>query len=149
MSGQQELQAISQQLQELEGQIGALEATVEEIRAEKSETDEAIEAVETLESGSVVQVPLGGGAYLRAEIEDIDEVIVELGADYAAEFEQDDAVATLENKKDRLDGRIGDVTEEISNLEAESSQLEQKAQQLQQQAMQQQMQGLQGQQPDE
>ncbi|MGM0389900.1 MAG: prefoldin subunit alpha, partial [Natrinema limicola] len=94
--------------------------------------------------------PIGGGAYLRANVEDIDEVIVELGADYAGQFEQDDAVDALENKKENLDDRIDEVNSEIAELESESTELEQQAQQLQQQAMQQQMQGMgQGQGPDE
>lgn len=152
MSSQQELQQLSQQIQELDEQIETLEGNVEAIRQEQTEVDEAIDAVETLESDSVVQVPLGGGAYVRATVEDIDEVIVELGADYAAEFEREGAVDTLENKKENLDGEIDEVNAQISELEAESSQLEQKAQQMQQQAMQQQMQQMQGQQgqgPDE
>ena len=145
--GQQELQALSQQLQEVQEQIEALQGVVENIREEQSNVDEAITAIQTLETDDIVQVPLGGGAYLRASIEDIDEVVVELGADYAAEFEREDAVSALENKKTRFDERIDEVTERISELEAESTQLEGHAQQLQQQALQQQMQGLQGQ-PD-
>ena len=149
MSSQQELQALSQELQEIQGHIESLQGVVETIRDEQRAVDEAIAAIETLETESVVQVPLGGGAYVRASIEDIDEVIVELGADYAAEFERDGAVSALEMKKDRLDDRIDDVTERISELEAESTRLEGQAQQLQQQALQQQMQGLQGQERDE
>lgn len=146
MSGsQQQLQELSQQLQEVEEQIEALQANVEGIRNEQTEVDEAMDALEKLETDSIVQVPVGGGAYVRAQVQDIDEVIVELGADYAAEFEQEEAVDVLDNKKDRLDERIEEVTDRIADLEAESSELEQKAQQLQQQALQQQMGQMQGQ----
>ncbi|NGM70077.1 prefoldin subunit alpha [Natronolimnobius sp. AArcel1] len=147
--GQQQLQQLSQELQELEQQIEALEGEVESLRQEKTEIDEATDALETLESGSTVQVPLGGGAFLRATIEDIDEAIVELGANYAAEFEQDGAVDALESKKELVDEQISELNDEVTELEAESQQLEQQAQQMQQQAMQQQMQqmGQQGQ-PD-
>ncbi|WP_290811658.1 prefoldin subunit alpha [Halovivax sp.] len=144
-AGQQQLQALSQELQEIQGTIETLQTTVEGIRQDQREIDDAVEAIENLESDSVVQVPLGGGAYVRATVDDIDELIVELGADYAAEFERDRAVETLENKRARLDDRIDEVTERISELEAESTQLEQQAQQIQQQALQQQMQGMQGQ----
>ena len=147
---QQQLQQLSQQLQELEEQIEGLQANVEAVQQEKTNVDEAIDAIQTLETGSTVQMPLGGGAYLRTTIENIDEVIVELGADYAAEFEEADAVDALENKKERLDEQIDELNEEIAELETESSELEQQAQQLQQQAMQQQMQQMgQGQGPDE
>lgn len=137
---QQELQQLSQQLQEVEEQIEGVNAEVESLRAEQSEIDEAIDAIETLETGAVVQVPLGGGAHVRAEVLDIDEIAVDLGGGYAAERDQDGAVTTLENKKGTLDDRIADLNEEIEELREESSRLEQQAQQLQQQALQQQLQ---------
>jgi prefoldin alpha subunit len=96
-----------------------------------------------------VQVPLGGGAYLRAEVQDIDEVIVGLGGNYAAEQESDDAIDALRTKQDALDERIAEVRGEISDLEDESAELEQQAQQMQQQMQQQQMQQMQQMQSDE
>ncbi|WP_435156180.1 prefoldin subunit alpha [Haladaptatus sp. DFWS20] len=146
--GNQELQQLSQQLQQLEAEKEELEGEVEELRDEKSEMDEAIEAIETLDTGSVVQVPLGGGAYIRASVEDIDEVVVELGGGYAAERDQNGAIESLKSRKDVVDQHISDTQEEIAEIDAESDQLEQKAQQMQQQQMQQQMQQMQ-QQEDE
>ena len=147
--GQQQLQQLSQELEAIDEEIAELESEVESLRNRQSEIDDAIEAVETLDSGSTVQVPLGGGAYLRAEIQDIDEVIVDLGGGYAAEQEQGDAVDALERKKGVLDERIDDVRGEISELEAESDEIEQQAQQMQQQMQQQQMQQLQQQQEEQ
>ena len=77
-----------------------------------------------------------------------DEIIVGLGADYAAEQEQDDAIDTLELKKETIDERIEGVQEEIAEVESETEQLEQRAQQMQQQQMQQ-MQQMQQQQEED
>ena len=141
--GQQQLQQLSQELEELDVEIEEKEAEIEEFQSEKAGVDDAIEAINTLESGDTVQVPLGGGAYVRAEIEDIDEVIVGLGGDFAAEQSADDAVDALHTKQDALDDRIDEVREDIAELESESSELEQQAQQMQQQMQQQQMQQMQ------
>jgi prefoldin alpha subunit len=141
--GQQQLQQISQELQALDEEIEEVDDEISSVRQEQSDIDEAIEAIETLDSGSTVQVPLGGGAYLRAEIQDIDEVIVSLGGGYAAEQEQDDAISALERKRDSLDDRIAELREEKGDLEEESDELEQRAQQMQQQMQQQQMQQMQ------
>jgi prefoldin alpha subunit len=146
--GQQQLQQIAQEIEQIEEQIEELEGEVEDYQQEKRDMDEAVEAIETLETGSTVQVPLGGGAFVRAEIEDIDEVIVEFGAGYAAEQEQDDAADILESKKELIDDRIEDVREDIAELETEAEEMEQQAQQLQQQQMQQ-MQQMQQQADDE
>ena len=144
--GQQQLQQLSQEIEAIDEEIQTLEDEIQNLRNEQSEIDEAIEAVETLDSGSMVQVPLGGGAYLRAEVQDIDEVIVDLGGGYAAEQDQNDAVDALERKRDVLDDRIDDVQSEIDDLESESDELEEQAQQMQQQMQQQQMQQMQQQQ---
>ena len=73
------MQELQQQLEALEQEKQAIQAEIEGVRNQQSEIDEAVEAIETLETGSTVQVPLGGGAYVRAEVQDIDEVIVGLG----------------------------------------------------------------------
>ena len=141
--GQQQLQQLSQELQAIDEEIEALEDEISSLQTEQADIDDAVEAIGTLDTGATVQVPLGGGAYIRAEIQDIDEIIVDLGGDFAAEQEADDAVDALRTKQDALDDRIAEVREEVEELESESSELEQQAQQMQQQMQQQQMQQMQ------
>ena len=147
--GQQQLQQLSQELQALDEEIEALEAEIDEYESEKADIDDAVEAIETLDTGETVQVPLGGGAYLRAEVQDIDEVIVSLGGNYSAEQAQDDAIDVLRRKQEALDDRIEETREDVDELESESKELEQQAQQMQQQMQQQQMQQMQAQADDE
>jgi prefoldin alpha subunit len=135
--GSSQMQELAAQLEELEEHQEAIQGEIERLQGEKQEINEAIDAVQELESGSTVQVPLGGGAYVRAELQDIDEITVTLGADYAAEREQDGAVDTLEAKQDTLDDRIEDLRSELGELETESEELEQRIEQAQAQQMQQ------------
>ena len=147
--GKQQLQQLSQEIQAIDEEITALESEIEAYKQEQTDIDDAVEAIETLESGSTVQVPLGGGAYVRAEVQDIDEIIVSLGGSYSAEQAQDDAIDVLRRKQEALDDRIEETQAEVSDLESESDELEQQAQQMQQQMQQQQMQQMQGQPDDE
>ncbi len=147
--GQQQLQQLSQELQALDEEIDVLESEIDDLNEEQSDIDDAVEAIETLDTGATVQVPLGGGAYVRAEVQDIDEIIVSLGGNYSAEQDQDDAVDVLRRKQEALDDRIEETQAEIDELESESQQLEQQAQQMQQQMQQQQMQQMQQAQGDE
>jgi len=135
-----QMQQVAQEIEQMEQEIEAIEGEIESLRQEKTEADEAIEAIGTLESGSTVQVPVGGDAYIRATIEDIDEVVVSLGGGFAAEREEEGAVSSLETKKDTLDERIEDLQSQIAEVETEKEELEQQAQQMQQQQMQQMMQ---------
>lgn len=135
--GNPEAQEIAQQIEELEQHQDALEEEIQDLQTQKQDIDEAIEAVENLDSGSTVQVPLGGGAYVRAEISDIDEVIVDLGADYSAERDRDGAVDSLGSKQETLDDRIEELRSEITEIETETERLEDRAEQLQSQQLQQ------------
>jgi prefoldin alpha subunit len=142
--GRQQLQQLAETIQALDEEREELEEDIVGLRDQQEAIDEAIEGIETLEDGSIVQVPLGGGAYVRAEIQDIDEIVVDIGGDYAAEREGKGAIDSLEAKRDRLDDRIAEIEAEVAEIEEESDDLEQRAQQAQQQMQQQQMQQMQG-----
>jgi prefoldin alpha subunit len=135
--GNPQLQKVAQQIEEIEEQQAAIEEEIERLQAEKQDMNEAIEAVEELETGSTVQVPVGGDAYVRAEVADIDEVVVSLGGGYAAERDQDGAVDTLETKQDTLDERIEEMRSDLGELESESERLEERAQEMQSDQLQQ------------
>jgi prefoldin alpha subunit len=130
-------QEIQQQIEELQQHQAALEEEIEQLQGQKRDVDDAIEAVENLETGGTVQVPLGGGAYVRAEIADIDEVIVDLGADYSAERDREGAVSSLESKKETIDVRIEELRSEIAEIDTETEKLQDRAEELQAQQMQQ------------
>jgi prefoldin alpha subunit len=135
--GDSQLQELAQQLEAIEQQQEALETEIEALQTQKQAVDEAVEAIEELESGATVQVPLGGGAYVRATIEDVDEIVVDLGGGYAAERGQEGAASTLESKQGTIDERIEDLRSDIAQLETESEELEEQAQKLQSQQLQQ------------
>jgi len=148
--GNQRLQELAQELEAIEEQQEALQNEIAGLEQEKREIDEAIDAVDQLETDDTVQVPLGGGAFVRATIQNVDEIVVDLGGNYAAERDQDGAISSLEAKKGTLDDRIEDLRSQIAELETQSEEIEQEAQQAQAQQMQQlQQQQQQQQQPDE
>ena len=140
IGGGGQLQALQQEMQALAERQEELDEEIESLRAEKREIDDAIEGLDVLESGQTVHVPLGGDAFVRATIEDADEIVVSLGANFAATEDREEAADTLETKQVRLDERIEELREEQSQLDEQESQLEQEAQQAQQQMLQQQAQ---------
>ncbi len=141
--GREQLQQLSQELQAIDEEIDAVEQEIADARQEQTEIDEAIEAIQRLDDEAPAQVPIGGGAYLRAEVQNVDEIVVSLGGDYAAERDQSGAIETLETKRDTLDDRVAELQEEQAELQEESDELETQAQQMQQQLQQQQMQQMQ------
>lgn len=144
MSEREELQELSQQLQFVESQLEALQTEVQTLQARKQNIADAIEAIGTLESDSTVQVPVGGDAYVRATVEDIDEVLVGIGGGYATEQTQGDATDLLDERQSLLDDRISELRDVISNLQAQGEELGQRAQQHLQEQQGQQLQGGRG-----
>ena len=127
--GEEELQQLSQQIQAVESQLESIQTEIQNLRARQGDIDEAVEAIESLETGSTVQVPVGGGAYVRATVDDIDEVIVDIGADYAAERGQDGAVSLLEERKALVADRIDELNDAAAQLRSQGEELSQEAEQ--------------------
>ena len=127
--GEEELQQLSQQIQAVESQLESIQVEIQNLRARRGDIDEAVEAIESLETGSTVQVPVGGGAFVRATVDDIDEVIVNIGAEYAAERGQDGAVSLLQERKGLIADRIDELNDAAAQLRSQGEELSQEAQQ--------------------
>ncbi len=125
---------LSQELQVIDRQIEQIESEVTQIRTQQTSMREAVRAIGELDTGATVQVPLGGGAFVRATIEDIDEVIVDLGGDYAAEQDATTATETITRKREALDDRAEELLAELEGVVTRRSEVEQQVQALQQQA---------------
>lgn len=136
----QHLQELSQQLQELDQVQSQLQAQLEAARVRQEEVREAISALEELDTDAIVQVPLGGDAYVKARIIDIDEVIVDLGADFSAVQTREGAIDALERRNDQIDEQMDRLGETLSDVESDIAEVESHAQQLQQRLIQQQAQ---------
>lgn len=141
MSGnEEELQELSQQIQVIESQLEAVQREIQVLNARKNNLTDAIDAISTIDTGSTIQVPVGGGAYVRATVDSIDEIIVGIGGGYSTEGDDDEAVSILEDRKDRIDERVSDLNEAVAELETQGQQLSQEAQRRVQRLQQEQLQ---------
>lgn len=143
------LDELQQQLSAISEQTDAIQSEIESLRTEKGELDEAVSALDRLDEGDIVQVPIGGDAYVRAELQDTEELLVSIGGGYTAERDSEGATETLTRKKKLLDDRIDELQDDVSQLEEERTKIEQQAQQMQQQQLQQLQQQMQGSDTDE
>ncbi len=119
----------------MEQEVEAIDEELERLREKQTDIDEAIEAIETLDSGSTVQVPLGGDAYLRAT----SRTSTRSSSPSVATTPQSASRTTpsaRRPKQDSIDERIATCRRE-GRTRDESYELEQQAQQMQQQQMQQ------------
>jgi prefoldin alpha subunit len=76
-----ELQLLENALDTLQTRVGLVNASINELQ----QANATLEGLKTEQKGSTILVPLGGGAYMKATIEDEKRLIVGIGADVAAE----------------------------------------------------------------
>lgn len=140
----QQLEQLSAQLQQLEEQRQALSGEVERLRNLQGEITEAVDALETIETDSKLQVPVGGGAFVKATVEDVDEVIVRLGGGFAAERDREGAIETLTHRRELLSDRTDELREVIEEVESNITSIEGSARELRTRLQQQVQQELRG-----
>lgn len=86
-----ELQILERTSEALQARIGLVNASVNELRM----ASETLEGLKREKEGSTILLPIGGGSYLKARVEDLQTLIVGIGADVATEKTTDAAQADL------------------------------------------------------
>src|SRR3989338_2449099 len=76
-----ELQLLDQQIKQMQKQIQLVEQQVMELSSVKQSLDE----IKNIEKGTEVLAPLSSGIFAKAEIKDIDKLLVNVGADVVIE----------------------------------------------------------------
>ena len=104
----EEIRNLAARHQEFQRQAEALRQEMEMVQASVVNCDQAILTINELrkasEGGKTAEtmVPLGSGSFIHAEIKKIDKVIVNLGAGFSAEKTADEAIETLNRRKEQL-----------------------------------------------
>ncbi|RLF98169.1 MAG: prefoldin subunit alpha [Thaumarchaeota archaeon] len=106
-----ELQALERIVSELQNRAAALRALL-------SEYDGAISLLEELrnrKAGLNILIPIGGGNFLRAEIKDVEEVHVSLGAGVMIKKSLQDGYELIKKRRERISKSIKAHEETIVN----------------------------------
>ena len=76
-----ELQLLENALDTLQTRGGLVNASINELRMANA----TLEGLKKEQKGSTILVPLGGGSYMKAKIEDAERLIIGIGANVAVE----------------------------------------------------------------
>jgi len=117
------LRRLAVELQILEGTAETLQSRINFVNAALTELMVANATLEGLEKegkGAPLFVPIGGGSYVKANLESVDKVVVGIGAGVAVERTVKEAkenleirVAELEKTRDTLRQQLSQVVEKI------------------------------------
>ncbi|MEM5812772.1 MAG: prefoldin subunit alpha [Candidatus Aenigmatarchaeota archaeon] len=115
-------QMLKQQLNTLKSQRSLLEKNIELIRA----TIENMKEINSIQEGKEILASIGNGVYIKTELKNNKNVIVEIGNDIIVEKPIPQAISLLEKKItetkeiiEKIDKQIIAFENEINNIEKE------------------------------
>jgi len=133
----EEIRNLAARHQELQRQAEALRQEMSMVQASISSCDQTIVTINELkvasDSGKPAEtmVPVGFGSYVYAEVKNTDKIIVNLGAGFSAEETAEEAIATLNRRKEQLtkileqmNASLTKLAQGMQTLEAEAAKLQ-------------------------
>jgi prefoldin alpha subunit len=124
--------------QEFQRQAETLRQQMNMVQASITSCDQTIITINELKTASTegriaeTMVPVGFGSFVHAEIKNADKVIVDLGAGFSAEKTAEEAVETLNRRKEQLTKILEQMNTSLTNYLQGMQALENEAARLQQ-----------------
>ncbi|UGV41036.1 prefoldin subunit alpha [Methanococcoides orientis] len=125
---EQDVRNLASQHRELQNQAESLQQQMGMVQMSIEECTRAIGTLEELESvsGSInTMLPLGGGAFVHANVANLEKVVVSVGAGISVEKPPAEAKELLNQRKEelnkvveRLNGSIAQVGQRIQSIES-------------------------------
>ena len=119
-------------------QTEALRQEMSMIQASISSCDQTIIAINELKAASAegkiaeTMVPVGFGSFVYAEVKNADRIIVDLGAGFRAEKTADEAIETLNSRKEQLTKILEQMSASLTKFIQSMQALEVEAAKIQQ-----------------
>lgn len=104
-----ESETLRAQNQAVQQQLIMVLNTLQELMTAKS----ALEELKKLAKGTDILVPLGGGAFVNAKLQETDNLLLNLGANVMANKSREDTIAAITSQVEQLD-EAKDKLEEAS-----------------------------------
>jgi prefoldin alpha subunit len=133
----EEIRNLAARHQEFQRQAEALRQEMSMVQASISSCDQTIVTINDLKAASEAgktaetMVPVGFGSYVYAEVKNADRVIVNLGAGFSAEETAEEAIETLNRRKEQLTKIFEQMNASLTRLGQGMQALEAEAAKLQ------------------
>jgi prefoldin alpha subunit len=124
--------------QEFQRQAEALRQQMSMVQASITSCDQTIVTINELKTTSAegkiaeTMVSVGFGSFVHAEIKNADKIVVDLGAGFSAEKTADEAIETLNRRKEQFTKILEQMNASLTNYVQGMQALESEAERLQQ-----------------
>lgn len=134
----EDIRNLAARYQEFQRQAEALRQEMSVVQASITSCDQTIVTINELKTATAdgktaeTMIPVGYGSYAYAEIKNTDKIIVNLGSGFSAEKTADEAIETLNNRKEQLTKLLEQMSASLTKfaqgmqaMEAEATRLQQ------------------------
>lgn len=134
----EDIRNLAARYQEFQRQAEALRQEMSVVQASITSCDQTIVTINELKTATAdgktaeTMIPVGYGSYAYAEIKNTDKIIVNLGSGFSAEKTADEAIETLNNRKEQLTKLLEQMSASLTKLAQSMQAMEAEATRLQQ-----------------
>ncbi len=117
-----QLRQLLSEMRMMEGSSNTLQQRLQQVIAAVSElrmAKNSLGDLKQVESGTNLLVPVGGGAFINAEMSGIDNVVVGIGAGVSVEMQYEDAVKDVNDRLSEMEKARASVEEQLGQILAQ------------------------------
>ena len=117
-----QLRQLLSEMRMMEGSTNTLQQRLQQVLAAVSElrmAQKSLGDLKEVESGANLLVPVGGGAFINAEMGGIDHVVVGIGAGVSVEMQYEDAVKDVNDRLSEMEKARASVEEQLGQILAQ------------------------------
>lgn len=117
-----QLRQLLSEIRMMEGSSGTLQQRLQQVIAAVSElrmAKNSLGDLKQVESGTNLLVPVGGGAFINAEMGGIDNVVVGIGAGVSVKMQYEDAVTDVNDRLSEMEKARASVEEQLGQILAQ------------------------------
>lgn len=107
-----EIQLINQNFQQVQEQISLLSQQLENL----IKVNEALDAIKDVKERNPILVPLGGGLFVKAEVDKKNDFVVNVGSETLIKKSWDDAKNIIAKQTEEVSGIIGQLEMNLHEL---------------------------------
>ena len=107
-----ELQLMQGTAETLQQRLAILQNAMANLRV----AEESLKGLDEAEEGAPVLVPMGGGTFVRAELGDLSNVIINVGAEVSIDMALEDAIENVKGRLEDIEKASGSVEEQLQQI---------------------------------
>jgi len=116
---QEQLRRIVVEMRMMEGSVNTLQQRLELLNSATGElrlAQNSLKELQEIDKGNPMLVPIGGGAFVDAELGDISKIIVGIGADVSVEMKFETAVEDISERLEEMEKAQTAVQQQLGQI---------------------------------